>query len=81
MKCADNIVKRVQLFAQRFKRLGELIDEVQDKYRDVQTTTAESGQSIIVAARRLTMLGAKEDKSRTAKALPESEMGVEDNLP
>lgn len=78
MKCADNIVKRVQLFAQRFKRLGELIDEVQDKYRDVQTTTAESGQSIIVAARRLTTLGAKEDKSRTAKALPESELGVEE---
>lgn len=81
MKCADNIVKRVQLFAQRFKRLGELIDDVQEKYRDVQTTTAESGQSIIVAARRLTTLGAKEDKSRTAKALPESELGVEDNLP
>lgn len=78
MKCADNIVKRVQLFAQRFKRLGELIDEVQDKYRDVQTTTAESGQSIIVAARRLTTLGAKEDKSRTAKALPESEMFMEE---
>ena len=78
MKCADNIVRRVQLFAQRFKRLGELIDEVQDKYRDVQTTTAESGQSIIVAARRLTMLGAKEDKSRTAKALPESELFMEE---
>ena len=78
MKCADNIVRRVQLFSVRFKRLGELIGEVQNKYREVQTTTAESGQSIIVAARRLTSLGAKEDKSRTAKALPESEMFFEE---
>ena len=79
MRCADNIVKRVQLFSQRFKRLGELIDDLQDKYKEVQTTTADSGQSIIVAARRLTMLGAKEDKGKSTKALPDSELFVSDS--
>ncbi len=73
MRCADNIVKRVQLFSQRFRRVGEIIDELQGKYREVQTTTAQSGQSIIVAARKLTALGAKEDKSKSLKALPENE--------
>lgn len=74
MKCADTIVKRVQLFAARFKRMGEMIDDLQEKYRDVQITTADSGQSIVVAARRLTALGAKEDKGRNSKALPDSEL-------
>lgn len=74
MQCADNIVHRVQLFSQRFKKVGELIDEMGDAYRDVQTTTAESGQSIIVAARQLTALGAKQDTGKKNKPLPVSEL-------
>lgn len=64
VKYADIIVQRVKLFADRFKKVGDVIDKLQDSYRDVQTTTAESGQSIIVAARQLTALGAKEEKRK-----------------
>lgn len=74
MQCADNIVHRVQLFSQRFKKVGDLINEISDAYRDVQTTTAESGQSIIIAARQLTNLGAKQDNGKKIKPLPPSEL-------
>ncbi len=73
MQCADNIVHRVQLFSQRFKRVGDLLGDLSDAYRQVQTTTAESGQSIIVAARQLTALGAKQDKGKKSQPLPDSE--------
>lgn len=74
MKCADNIVQRVQRFSVRFKHVGDLIDDLRNSYNDVQTTTSDTGQSIIVAARKLTALGAKEDTGKTSKSLPDSEM-------
>lgn len=64
IKCAETVIKRVDLFEKRFQELGTMIGKLGDKYREVETTTADSGKSISVAARRLLEFGKKDEKSR-----------------
>ena len=73
MQCANTLVERVQLFAERFARVGELLDKTRRSFDDLTTvtapsglsiTTAPSGLSITTAARNLLKYGAQENKKK-----------------
>lgn len=64
MQCANTLVERVQLFAERFTKVGELLDKTRKSFDDLNTVTATSGQSITTAARNLLKYGAQENKKK-----------------
>ena len=64
MQCANTLVERVQLFAERFARVGELLDKTRRSFDDLTTVTAPSGPSITTAARNLLKFGAQENKKK-----------------
>ena len=64
MQCANTLVERVQLFAERFARVGELLDKTRRSFDDLTTVTAPSGPSITTAARNLLRYGAQENKKK-----------------
>ena len=70
MKYAGIIVERVQDFAQRFSKVGELLDKTRQAFDDVSILTAASGKSITTAARQLIKFGAQENKKRKSLASP-----------
>ena len=64
MQCANTLVERVQLFAERFARVGEMLDKTRRSFDDLHTVTAPSGPSITTAARNLLKFGAQENKKK-----------------
>ena len=64
MQCANTLVERVQLFAERFGRVGELLDKTRRSFDDLTVVTAPSGPSITTAARNLLKYGAQENKKK-----------------
>ena len=64
MQCANTLVERVQLFAERFAKVGELLDKTRRGFDDLNTVTAPSGLSITTAARNLLKFGAQENKKK-----------------
>lgn len=75
MQCANTLVERVQLFAERFTKVGELLDKTRKSFDELNTVTATSGQSITTAARNLLKYGAQENKKKKSlctQTLPES---------
>lgn len=64
MQCANTLVERVQLFAERFTKVGELLDKTRKSFDELNTVTATSGQSITTAARNLLKFGAQENKKK-----------------
>lgn len=64
MQCANTLVERVQLFAERFSKVGELLDKTRKSFDELNTVTATSGQSITTAARNLLKYGAQENKKK-----------------
>lgn len=64
MKCANDIVDRVQLFAERFARVEEMLGKTQEAIDEVKKSTAPSGLSITTAASRLLKYGAQENPKR-----------------
>ena len=64
MQCANTLVERVQLFAERFARVGELLDKTRRGFDDLTVVTAPSGPSITTAARNLLTYGAQENKKK-----------------
>ena len=64
MQCANTLVERVQLFAERFARVGEMLDKTRRSFDDLTTVTAPSGPSITTAARNLLKFGAQENKKK-----------------
>ena len=64
MQCANTLVERVQLFAERFAKVGELLDKTRRGFDDLNTVTAPSGPSITTAARNLLKFGAQENKKK-----------------
>ena len=64
MQCANTLVERVQLFAERFARVGELLDKTRRSFDDLTVVTAPSGPSITTAARNLLRYGAQENKKK-----------------
>lgn len=76
MQCANTLVERVQLFAERFARVGEMLDKTRRSFDDLNTVTAPSGPSITTAARNLLKFGAQENKKK--KSLNSSPALLED---
>ena len=64
MQCANTLVERVQLFAERFTKVSELLDKTRKSFDELNTVTATSGQSITTAARNLLKYGAQENKKK-----------------
>ena len=74
MQCANTLVERVQLFAERFAHVGDLLDKTRRSFDELTTVTAPSGPSITTAARNLLRYGAQENKKKKSLAslsLPE----------
>lgn len=60
MKCADTIIERVQMFAERFAKVDEMLEKTRRSFDDIKGITGSSGRSIETAARNLLKYGANE---------------------
>ena len=61
---ANLVIERVQDFGTRFSDVEVSINDVVKKINRLKITTADSGQSIITAAKSLLKAGAKENKKK-----------------
>ncbi len=68
INCADEIVRRVQLFYERFQKAAAELTKTQKCFDDLAKTLAPTGQSIINTANKLVGYGAREDTRH--RALP-----------
>ena len=57
------MIKRVQMFAERFNDVEEGFKETDKAIKSLKITLADGGQSIITSAKKIIKLGAKEDGS------------------
>ena len=74
MDAANTVVERVQDFGQRFMDVEASMNDTIKKMSKLKITTADSGPSIITAARNLLKAGAKESKKK--KSLTEMNEGM-----
>jgi len=83
MECANMIVDRVQLFAERFESVKQQLQKTQDSFDKLESITAESGQSILTPASRLLKMGASQNPKRKKQLQQEQalENTEEDNAP
>ena len=65
---ANLVIERVQDFGTRFGDVEVSINDAVKKINRLKITTADSGQSIITAARSLLKAGAKENKKKKSIA-------------
>ena len=68
MDAANVIIDRVQDFGMRFMDIESSMNDTIKKMTKLKITTADSGSSIITAARNLLKAGAKENKKKKALA-------------
>ncbi len=64
VKAANTIIDRVQDFTKRFQEVENSVKTTLDKIDNLKITTADSGKSIITAARQLIKAGAQENKAK-----------------
>ena len=64
MDAANTIIERVQDFGMRFMDVEASMNDTVKKIAKLKITTADSGPSIITAAKRLLTAGAKENKKK-----------------
>ena len=64
MEAANNVIDRVQDFGVRFMDVEASVNETMRKIAKLKITTADSGPSIITAAKNLLRAGAKENKRK-----------------
>ena len=64
MECANMIVDRVQLFAERFESVKQQLQKTQDSFDKLESITADTGQSILTPASRLLKMGASQNPKR-----------------
>jgi DNA recombination protein RmuC len=83
MECANMIVDRVQLFAERFESVKQQLQKTQDSFDKLESITADSGQSILTPASRLLKMGASQNPKRKKQLQQEQalENKEEDNAP
>lgn len=62
--CANTIIDRVQLFAERFEEVKTQFQRTQKALDGVERITAQQGQSIVTPARQLIKMGGKENVKR-----------------
>jgi DNA recombination protein RmuC len=63
VKAAEEMIKRTQVFAERFNEVEKCLKKTYDAVNDVKKSTANGGQSIITSAKKIISLGVKEDNS------------------
>ena len=82
MKCADELVNRVQLFAERLEDVKKQLEKTSDAFLKVEASTADGGQSILTSARKLLKMGASENpKRRKSLVATSSEASETTSLP
>lgn len=64
MELANQMVERVQIFAERMDEVRRLFQKTNDALLNVEKSTAENGLSIITPARKLLKMGASENPKR-----------------
>lgn len=75
---ANTIVERVQDFGMRFIDVEQSMNDTIKKMTKLKITTAESGPSIITAARNLIKAGAKENKKKKTLSQMDDSLFIED---
>ena len=77
MDAANTVIDRVQDFGVRFVEVESSMNDTLKKMKKLKTTTAESGPSIITAARNLLKAGARENKKKKSLAEMDESMFIE----
>ena len=77
MDAANTVIERVQDFGQRFMDVESSMNDTIKKMAKLKITTADSGQSIITAARNLLKAGAKESKKKKSLSEMDDSMFLE----
>ena len=79
MDAANTVIDRVQDFGIRFTDVETSVNDTMKKISRLKITTADSGPSIITAARNLLKAGARENKKKKSLADMDDTMFLEDN--
>lgn len=77
MDAANTVIDRVQDFGIRFGDVETSMNDTIKKIAKLKITTADSGASIITAARNLLKAGAKENKKKKSLAEMDDSMFIE----
>lgn len=77
MDAANTVIDRVQDFGIRFMDVESSMNDTIKKITRLKITTADSGASIITAARNLLKAGAKENKKKKSLADMDDSMFIE----
>lgn len=77
MDAANSVIDRVQDFGMRFMDVESSMNDTIKKITRLKITTADSGASIITAARNLLKAGAKENKKKKSLADMDDSMFIE----
>ena len=64
MQLANLMIDRVQLFAERMGEVKRQLEKTTEAFDKVESSTADSGQSIITTARQLLTMGGRENPKR-----------------
>ena len=83
MQCANTLIERVQIFAERFQKVGDMLDRTRQSFDELNIVTAPSGQSITTAAKNLLKFGAQENKKKKSLNSPtllENTEGTDNNI-
>lgn len=65
---AEEMIKRVQIFAERFKGVEDSLNATRRHFDELKRSTANGGQSIITSARQIMAYGVKENKKKRSIA-------------
>lgn len=79
MDAANTVIDRVQDFGLRFMDVEASMNDTLKKMAKLKITTAESGPSIITAAKNLLKAGARENKKKKALEEMDDSMFIENN--
>ena len=77
MDAAYTVIDRVQDFGVRFMDVESSMNDTIKKMSKLKITTADSGASIITAARNLLKAGAKENKKKKSLAEMDDQVFIE----
>lgn len=80
MDAANTVIDRVQDFGIRFMDVEASMNDTVKKMSKLKITTADSGASIITAAKKLLKAGAQENKKKKTLAEMDDTMFIEDEM-
>ena len=80
MDAANTVIDRVQDFGIRFMDVEASMNDTVKKMSKLKITTADSGASIITAAKKLLKAGAQENKKKKTLAEMDDTMFIEDEI-